>query len=115
MQKRERSSIKYDTSIAEEVKSFTPIGCFFLDTDDPLKLRLAHALSSVLYSLYGAIPHALSVVHEITGAPPAKLDPEDPADVSQMMFVKRFAKIACSSCSEVGCPWVSALASLRVS
>lgn len=119
MQRERRSSfrVEYDTSVSEDVKAFTPTGCFFLDTSDPIKLRMSHALSSVFFSLYGFVPSSLEVVHEVTGAPPVKLNLEDPSDVGYVMFVKRLVKLVCRTCLEgnSSCPWASAIRSLRVS
>lgn len=119
MEPRRRESysvprVVHDDVPADEVKRFVPTDCFFLDFSDPIRLRMAYVLSSIVYSVYGFVPEVLEDVHRILGAEPLRLA-DSVEGVSQMMYAKRILRLACISCAEVGCPWGSVIKSLKTS
>ncbi|MEM1830150.1 MAG: hypothetical protein QXH21_07980 [Ignisphaera sp.] len=114
-QRSQYFKVVYDTGLSEDVYSFIPMNCFFVDPDDSLKLRLAYSLSSILYTLYASVPKALEYIVEKLGYKPVKYELEDPVDVSHVMYHKSILKLFCRLCPERGvCPWLSALESLKV-
>lgn len=115
-QKNQRFEVVYDTSLSEDVYSYIPGSCFFVDPEDPLKTRLAFSLSSILHTLYSRVPKALEYASEQLNLQPVKYDLKDVTDVSHVMYIRSVLRFLCLTCSDRGlCPWVSALMSLRTS
>lgn len=108
--------VVFDTSLSEDVYNYTPINCFFLDFEDPLKLRLAYALSSILTTLYSRVPRSLEQISEALNYHLIKYNLEDPIDLSYLMHYRNIIRKICIKCGDDRiCPWASAIRSLRIS
>lgn len=115
-QKNQQFKVVYDTGLSEDVYSYIPTNCFFVDSENPLRLRFAFALSSMLYTLYSRVPKALEYVSEHLNHQPVRYDLEDPIDVGHIMYVRSVLRFFCLTCPDgEWCPWASAIKSLRIS
>ncbi|MEM4619538.1 MAG: hypothetical protein QXK54_04385 [Ignisphaera sp.] len=109
--------IVYNNNLVDDVYNYIPVNCFFVDSpEDPLKIRLAFSLSSILYTLYTRIPKALEYVSDQLKFQPIKYNLDDLVDVGHIMYSKRILIFFCRLCPDRGlCPWHSVLVSLKIS
>ncbi|MEM4843901.1 MAG: hypothetical protein QXU08_05795 [Ignisphaera sp.] len=115
VKKNQEFRVVYDSNLSDDVYSYMPMNCFFID-EDPLKIRLAFVLVSILYTLYSKIPKSLEYVISYLNYQPVKYDLENPIDIGYIMYIRSVLRFFCLPCPDNRwCPWISAIRSLRIS